>query len=218
MDDLLYFLTKNPVAAIFIAWFLYRFFFGGKNKAKKAQEQQQAQMKAGEGRKKSFQERLEEALKEAQSATQPNAQSGQQTLLESTRVAVQQPVERKVTPARTSPAPQVSSEANDPFAFHSLTGQTVKRTDYDLNKESFAYHDAINEPVEQAFHLKGFTGFHEAHGLSHGSSIMSPKPSDEESQQSSGVPDFLGGDGGMRRAIILNEILGRPRALRRLGS
>jgi hypothetical protein len=216
MDDLLYFLTKNPVAAIFIAWFLYRFFFGGKNKAKKAQEQQQAQMKASGAQKKSFQERLEEALKEAQSATQPGAQSGQQTLLESTRVAVPQPVEMKVSTERTG-SPQVSSEANDPFAFHSLTGQAVQRTDYDLNKDSFAYHDAINEPVEQAFHLKGFTGFHEAHGLSHGSSIMpSPSP-DEESQPSSSTPDFLGTEGGWRQSIILNEIIGRPRALRRFG-
>jgi hypothetical protein len=217
MDDLFYFLSKNPVAAIFIAWFLYRFFFGGKNKAKKAQEQQQAEMKAGGARKKSFQERLEEALKEAQPATQPGARSGQQTLLESTRAPVPQRVEMKAPPERPTP-PQVAPVATDPFAFHSLTGQTVNRTDYDLNKEAFAYHDALNEPVEQAFHLKGFTGFHEAHGLSHESPIMSPKPSDDDSQQTSGLTELVGADGGLRRAIILNEILGRPRSLRRFGS
>jgi hypothetical protein len=71
--------------------------------------------------------------------------------------------------------------------------------------------------VEQAFHLKGFTGFHEAHGLSHGSPIKPPEPQDAEVQKG-GLPDFLGTEGGLQRAMILNEILGRPRALRRFPS
>jgi hypothetical protein len=221
MDDLLYFITKNPVAAIFVAWFLYRFFFGGKNKANKAQEQQHAQMKAGGTRKKSFQERLEEALKEAQSAAQPNARSGQPTLLETARAAVQQPARQAVpqpvvTSVTTGTSPQSASGTNDPFAFHSLMSQKQERADYDLNKEAFAFHNPLNETTEQEFHLKGFTGFHTAQGLSHESPIMSPQPQGTKAQESR-VPDFLGVAGGLHRAIILNEILGRPRALRRIG-
>ena len=94
--------------------------------------------------------------------------------------------------------------------------QKQERADYDLNKESFAFHNALNETTEQEFHLKGFTGFHTAQGLSHDSPILSPQRQDAEAQEG-GVPDFLGVEGGLQRAVILNEILGRPRALRRIG-
>jgi hypothetical protein len=226
MDEFFDFLTDNPVAAIFIFWFLYRFFFGGGDKTKKALEKQRAEMqkmgaKAETGGKVTFQQRLEEALRQAQQAAQP----------ERTRMT-EEPVRSELPqprPAMSAPtmldAPtileQYSQEksadgTNDSYAFHTATKGPGDGIDYDLNSEPFSYHAPLNETEAQTFHLAGFSGFHEAHGLGHyGTKTLTEGAPTEESQSE---PLNLFGDGDLRRAIILHEILGRPRAMRGIRS
>lgn len=113
---------------------------------------------------------------------------------------------------------------DDPFAFHSLlhkdndadakrTDYDIKGIDYDTQTQAFGFHEAIKETTEQAFHLTGFQGFQSAQGLSLAErrEVMSDAAYAEKNE---GMNLGMGPD-DIRRAIVMREILDRPKALRR---
>lgn len=120
---------------------------------------------------------------------------------------------------------------DDPFAFHSLLHKDddadAKRTDYDIKgidydikgidydtqSQGFGFREAIKETTEQAFHLSGFQGFQSAQGLSQSDrrDVMSDAA---HAVKNEGMYLAMGPD-DIRRAIVMREILDRPKALRR---
>ncbi len=113
---------------------------------------------------------------------------------------------------------------DDPFAFHSLlhkdedadanrTDYDIKGIDYDTQSQAFGFREAIKETTEQAFHLSGFQGFQSAHALSQAErrEVMSDAAYADRNE---GMNLVMGPD-EIRRAIVMREILDKPKALRR---
>lgn len=146
-------------------------------------------------------------------------------------------------PASTSKSSTVleSTKGDDPFAFRSLMhGGESQRTsleagskdydvdatdyditakdydvtaiDYDTQTSGYGFHAAVDEPVEKEYHLTGFQEFHTGHGFT-----------DKERERAIGeaayaevVPEVQVGfsPDDIRRAIVMQEILGKPRSRR----
>jgi hypothetical protein len=84
-----------------------------------------------------------------------------------------------------------------------------ERGSFDLNGDAFEFHPTIDEPEAKAFHLDTFAGFHTATGQ------RVETASVEAINEAAPLFDELFGDGDeLRRAFVLSEILGKPRALR----
>jgi hypothetical protein len=206
------FIFSNPVVLIFLIYALFRI-FGSKGrkereaKLKQARQQVQPQMQQ-KVKNTSFQDRLEEAMRQAGiSIDQGTLTTGQP----STSV-----------PVTTAPSAAAASApaADDPYAFHSASDRIAERiperVDYDLKQEAFEFHPVTREPVEQEYHLTGFSGFREAHGLS---SLRRPAvQSGEPAVQPAADLSLFRRPDDLRRAIIINEILGKPKSLRHRGS
>ncbi len=128
--------------------------------------------------------------------------------------------------ASQQPAAQPAAKS-DAFEFHSLLNKgretgvadssrkdyDITGIDYDTQSTAFGFHPVVAEPVEKEYHLTGFQGFQSAQAFNAGERDRA------ESERAYSAPidvraDILGGPGDLRRAIILTEILGKPRSMR----
>lgn len=125
---------------------------------------------------------------------------------------------RTSLPVRTQPEPAAPA-AGDAFAFRSLMKPPIPRRDFDSDPNAFGYKPAIRESEDQAFHLKNFGGFRQATAMG-ASERRHPAGEDVyvAGKDFDAIQDVIGGIESIRRAIIINEILGKPRAFRRYGS
>lgn len=119
--------------------------------------------------------------------------------------------------------PVTSEQTEDRFAFHARSGadestpQSYRESGFSEYRSARGLHfNETHSPA--AVRSAGMSEFHEAHGLSHGRQRAHPiytsamdKQAEDESER---VRIFENAD-DVRRAIIINEILNKPRALRR---
>jgi hypothetical protein len=195
------FLFDNPQIIIFLLIFILYKVFGGKKKNGPI-----AVAEAGRKRAMTTEERLREALEEAnrRRAAAPSVQQAQ-------------PV-----------AATVAGRSDDPFAFRSLMqngpmDKDVRESadydktavDYDTDSSKFAFRSASAEPESKEYHLGGFQQFRSAGGMS----VDQARPVVAED---AGQPDqatilvaLLTRPEEIKRAVIMQEILGKPKSLRR---
>src|SRR5205814_1175876 len=112
-------------------------------KAKKAMQAQRKPVQElktqdVEAKKSSFQERLEEAMRQAGVPIEQATASA--------------PIRSSTTVSATPPVQAVTAAADDPYAFHSLTERMPERVDYDQKQSGFEFRSATKEPVEQEYH------------------------------------------------------------------
>ncbi len=242
MEDLFGWIMGHPVILMAIVFFVLRILFGGKKGGPEAQaRREQLQRERAEALKAirarntpdagSLPDRVREAVAELERHSRPAAESAPRRATTAARrgrdITTSASAERPLPSPSRSPMPVRSAEPlrsidqempagdRDPFAFRSLGVQRPTR-DYDLDPGAFDFRAPIAEPTEQAFHLKGFSGFHSARGLT-GNERQSAAGSDVYDEQSrfDAIQETLGDLDSIRRAIIISEILGRPKALRR---
>jgi hypothetical protein len=208
------FLIENPIVAVFVLYALYRIFFA-RGSAEAAAKKEQAQRERAEALK-TFRERaagssgtsldkkMEEAIRRFEARASGSSGAGASTPVPPP------PVDR----VKTVPPVEAPAESGS-YAFHSLMNRTAPRRDYDLDPGAFNYRSAVDEPAEQEFHLKGFSGFRTAHGLG----VAQPAGEDvyDAAERFDAIQDIIGDRQSIRHAIIISEILGKPRALRRPG-
>jgi hypothetical protein len=201
------FFSNNPFLLFVLAFILLRLFTGKKSPNGAAGARgggHPAQQPAARQERQSFQERLDAALRQAE-----GERGGERTLI--TRTPPDAPQEPFQEP-RTR-----SSGGDDPFAFHSLMEQPPpQRTDYDQQGAAFGFRPAVEEPVEKEFHLTGFTGFQPVHGLS--GTLRPAGESENAPKEQPATLDLMQDPAELYRAVILSEVLGKPKALRGRGT
>jgi hypothetical protein len=233
MDDPIEFIRHQPWwVLIAVLYFIISLLGGRKKKAQQAAQQlakarQQTQpqsqtqpqtrpvrAQAQQQPQQQFRSKLEEALRNAmQEADREFSQSGSPAGASSK----EKPAPPKVVPATTAQPSQ-----DDAFAFHSLLNAPEKErvdydkaaTDYDKKGNAFAFREAVSEPVDKEFHLSGFQGFHVAHGLS-ATERGRAAGEDAYAESDGGFSFSIGNADDLRRAIIIREVFGKPKALRR---
>ncbi|MEO5929186.1 MAG: hypothetical protein ABIR47_04585 [Candidatus Kapaibacterium sp.] len=198
------FLFDNPQIIIFLLIFILYKVFGGKKKNGPI-----AVAEAGRKRARTTEERLREALEEA-NRRRAAASSVQQA----------QPAQPVVA--------TVAGRSDDPFAFHSLMqngpmDNDVRSTidydktaiDYDTDSSQFAFRSASAEPDSQEYHLGGFKQFR-AGGVISGDSVAPVVVGDAGGpNQASILFALLARSEEIKRAVIMQEIFGKPKSLRR---
>lgn len=226
------FLIDNPFIAILIIYGLISLFTGKKKRQQAAAQKAQANgskakpAKQSQVQQETHRSKIEDVLRNA--IEQADREFSGTKPLSSTSKA------KSVTAGTGSTAKQGKS-ADDPFAFHSLmhteepsqetedydktaidydvTAQDYDITgvDYDTKQDAFAFHSATDKSAEKEYHLTSFTNFHSAHGLS---AEDRRKFAEEEAAAAEG--SSLGIDWNnpddLRRAIIMQEVLGKPKA------
>jgi hypothetical protein len=160
-----------------------------------------------------YRSRIEEALRNAM-------QEADREFFETRPPSGEEPREKPLPPKIVA-IPETAKADEDPFAFHSLmNGGEKGRIDYDLTSEdydkrnsAFAFHEAIAEPIEKEFHLTGFSGFHAAGGLT-AAERRKAAGDDAYAEAASGPAFSIGNRDELLRAIIIQEVLGKPKARR----
>jgi|GEM_PF-3507013 len=216
-DSFFEFLYDYPIVAIFLAYWVFNLLFGRKKGQKARKEPTPRAVQQRNARKPQFREvvnRLEQAVEEAQrkygDANRPDP-----------------PKNVQYVPASPVATPPVAEP--DPFAFHSLLEPSARASeaiDYDIAAQDYditgASYDAGAGPRvfpsatdDEAYHINSFRGFHMAHGLS----SKDREAIDAEAVEStrSAVSSLFSGPGDLRRAFIMQEILGPPKGLRPRG-
>ncbi|MDB5034463.1 MAG: hypothetical protein JWQ98_1704 [Chlorobi bacterium] len=201
------FLFDNPQIIIFLLIFILYKVFGGrkKNGAPGVAE-------AGRKRARTTEERLREALEEANRR----------------RAAASSEPARPLPASRVADSPVAANRSDDPFAFHSLmqSGPMEKgaraavdydtsATDYDADSSKFAFRSASAEPESQEYHLGGFKQFRSAGGMS-GDPVTPVAGQDAvRPGQATILSALLANPEEIKRAVIMQEILGKPKSFRR---
>jgi hypothetical protein len=219
------FLVDNPVIAFAILFVLFRF-IGAKRKAAQTEKlpQQTAKPVRSTGNAAA-----DEALRRAQRRDQ-QALPFQQRLEELARQfeqklgttpapiasAKEAPVaiageRRAMPPASLQAASLEIGRAEEVLPRESfIEPSSPQRVDYDTTTQSaFEFHQAIEEPVEKAYHLDAFTGFHSADGTR--VATASVEQVRELGPAAEGLFTSLD---DLRRAFVLSEVLGRPTSLK----
>jgi hypothetical protein len=229
MDDILEFLGDNWYLALLALYWVFSLLFGKKKKDEQVKSQPQAKKAANQPVKgnqgagaqaqaaqQKYRGRIEEALRNAMKEADPEFIGSRSP------AASEQPSPTKIG------APVSMEAANaDAFAFHSMMNRGEQATDYDhtavdydttaidydTQKESaFAFHSATTKSADQEFHLTGFNKFHSAHGLS----AEDRKRIEADDVAAEAGPIFsLGSRDDLRRAIIIQEVFGKPKAMRK---
>jgi hypothetical protein len=139
------------------------------------------------------------------------------------------PADAGGTPRAEAPAALPSPASADPYAFHSLMNKEegavadtsrvdydTTATDYDTKGDAFAFRSSSREPVDEEYHLKGFKKFKRAGGLTTDPVKVRAVGEDVGVEDDSDPLLIAMADHDqLRRAVILQEILERPLALRR---
>jgi hypothetical protein len=197
------FFSHNPYLLFILGYVIYRMLSGKKNPQGAAGARpgaQRPQQPPGVEERQSFQERLDAALRQAEAARGEERTLITRTPPEDLREPFQEPQTR-------------NSGGDDPFAFHSLMEQPPpQRTDYDQQAAAFGFRPAVEEPVEKEFHLTGFTGFQPVHGLS--GTLRPAGESESVPKEQPATLDLMQDPSELYRAVILSEVLGKPKALR----
>lgn len=228
------FILDNPFIAILIIYGLISLFTGKKKKQQAAAKKAQANgseakpAKQSQVQSETSRNKIEDVLR--------NAIEQADREFTGTKLTSSASTTKSVTAGIGSTAKQGKS-ADDPFAFHSLmhveepsqetedydktavdydvTAQDYDITgiDYDTKQDAFAFHSVTNKPAEKEYHLTSFTKFHSAHGLSAEDRRVIAQGEAATADGSSLGIDWNNPD-DLRRAIIMQEVLGKPKARR----
>jgi hypothetical protein len=239
------FLLDNPYIAIFVLYGLFSLLFGKKKKGAAEQAKQargaariakgagaQAQVTQAAGNEDAevqaqasqvkYRSKIEEALRNAM-------KEADREFFEERPLAEERPAGKPLQPKTVTPAGMVDSAKADPFAFHSvmsggeMSGGEKGKIDYDLTgvdydtqkPDAFAFHEASAKPAEQEYHLTGFQAYHSAHGLS-AEDRQKIAAGDVPAAFEAGPAFSVSNPAELRRAIIVQEVLGKPKALRKV--
>ncbi|MGE3802833.1 MAG: hypothetical protein AB7H80_17595 [Candidatus Kapaibacterium sp.] len=194
---------------------IYLFGSAAKKKAEQAKKSPTAQVpqKSAEPQKKqSLQARLEEALREMQTQVDPQSSTATRTRVN---------LEPEATQAEWGYDHDIySSETAEKqnFEFHSLMEEVPQETYHGHGFTKFSEGHGLHARGETKTTFddtnKASTDFHAAHGLHYEESLIPGKRGATTHIEQQPTPAAFADVEDLRRAIILSEILDKPKALR----
>ena len=206
------FLT-DPFVVFLILYGLFRLLRGKKQETPASDSTVKRSSAAEEARRRAlkrqpptaatpYEQRLEEIARQYEMKKQMAAASATVHPGVTEEVAVEHVVPQRVMPER----PTLEDAAR---AIETMEGASASA--FDLNQKAFEFRSVLETPVETAFHLDSFSGFRSATGVQINTASVE---SIEEREDA--MDDLFGSPDELRRAFVISEVLGRPRALRRL--
>lgn len=197
-----------------LAFFL---FYTLKNSGKKNAGNKRGTAKTGvppSAKKVSLQERLEAALHEMQQRVEGGASpagTGRESSLE-----------ESFTEARGSEFDPTWAAVKEKDFSSPLDGATprldvMEEAEDSLSLSTFKQAHGLHYAEDGDPYLKEHAGtpeFHEAHGLHYGRSAQRPASDSNQGSGAGALHDMLQNTDEIRRAVILAEVLGKPKALR----
>ncbi len=201
------FLFDNPfLVVILLFWVLNALF--GKKKPKAVQEKRGH---VAEPAKQSLKERFREEMERFEREAGMNAGSGS-TVSVTHIEQVPSPVGVNVVSSTSYSGGAVQQE--EQFAWDDSDDGSIREKD--ASGDVFAYRSAIQEPTERQYHLSGFRDFHLAGGLTEEDRTLLAENGLGDSDgpaPAAAIARFLSERSEIRRAMLLQEVLGRPKAL-----
>jgi hypothetical protein len=235
------FFANNPVVVLAIIFVLIRLLRGSKGNKTAAQKDRPAPG-GKQARLANLQELRDAVERQSSSGRGGKARAGRlgdlkAALEDAMREADRQfsagdrtaPADAGSTSPAEVPAALPSPAPADPYAFHSLMNRgegavadtsrvdyDTTATDYDTRGDAFAFRSSSREPVDEEYHLKGFKKFRRAGGIST-DPVKVRAVGEDVGVEDEGDPLLIAiaDHDQLRRAVILQEILERPLALRR---